>query len=362
MSRLQRLRRNLSLIWAITAKDVVDALKNKNALANLISTVFIMVVYAALPYLRGDVPLVIVYDQGDSALVEQMEESDSLRVYVRESGTDMEARVADMDEAALGLVLPPGLDVQIAAGGDIELEGYFAYWVTDEKADDTRLAAESAISALAGTPVRIDTEGNVVQATLQSTGRAVLMSLTVGVVVTMLGVTILPHLMIEERQTRTIDLLLVSPATIGQVVLGKALTGLFYCLIPVAALFVFYSTTIVHWGLAVLAVALGSLFTVGLGLLLGSVLKVKQQLVMWGFVLMIVLLLPLMLVVMSELLPEVVVAVLQWVPTTAMTRAVTVSGVWSATVWDVGRELVLLAGSAGAVLAAVVWVVRRSDR
>jgi ABC-2 type transport system permease protein len=362
MNALQKLRANLRLTWAITAKDVVDAVKNKNALANLVSTLFIMVLYAALPSLRGDTPLVIAYDLGDSALVEQMEESDSVRVYVGESRADMQAIVADMDEAALGLVLPPGLDSQVAAGEPVVLEGYLAYWVREGKAAETVAAVESAISALAGTPVRVDTEGNVVQAALESTGSAVLMSLSVGIVVTMLGVTILPHLMIEERETKTIDLLLVSPASIGEVVLGKALTGLFYCLIPVAALLAYYSTTIVHWGLAILAVVLGSLFTVGLGLLLGSILKVKQQLVLWGFVLMIVLMLPLMLVVISELLPEGLVEILRWVPTTALARAVTVSAVQSATIADVARELALLAGSAAAILAAVVWVVRRSDR
>jgi ABC-2 type transport system permease protein len=362
MNVVRKLRANARLIWAITAKDLVDAIKNKNALANMASTLFIMVLYAALPYLRAEAPLAIVYDVGDSTLVRKLEESEAARLYGADSSARMRAIVADMDEAALGLVLPRGLDDQIDAGEDVALEGYFAYWVTDEKADETRLAIESAIAAVTGAQVRIDTEGNVVQATLESTGTAVLMSLTVSIVVTMLGVTILPHLMIEERQTKTIDLLLVSPATIGQVVLGKALTGIFYCLVPVAALFIFYSTTIVHWGLAVLAVLLGALFTVGTGLLLGSVLKVKQQLVLWGFVLMMVLMLPLMLVVVSELLPDGLVTVLRWVPTTALARAVTVCAVESATISDVGRELALLTASAAAVLGAVVIVVRRSDR
>ena len=73
MNALQRLRSNLRLIWAITAKDVIDALKNKNALANLVSALFIMVVYSALPSLRGEAPMVIIYDRGDSAIVQALE-------------------------------------------------------------------------------------------------------------------------------------------------------------------------------------------------------------------------------------------------------------------------------------------------
>ena len=41
----------------------------------------------------------------------------------------------------------------------------------------------------------------------------------------MTALVLVPYLMLEEKQTRPMDTLLVSPATAGQVVLGKALAG-----------------------------------------------------------------------------------------------------------------------------------------
>ena len=42
---------------------------------------------------------------------------------------------------------------------------------------------------------------------------------------------LIPYLMLEEKQTKTLDALLTSPASPGQVVLGKALAGFFYILV-----------------------------------------------------------------------------------------------------------------------------------
>jgi len=362
MNAPQRLRANLRVIWAITAKDVTDALKNKNALANLIGVAFMMVMYMALPSIRGEAPPLAVYDAGGSALLEELEDSDDVRWYLRESAEDVEYLVADWNEPMLGLLVPADFDERVEAGEEVTLQGYFAFWVAEEKAQGATSYAEEQIAAVAGHSVRIEIEGNVVQTTPDTDGRPLLVSLTVGMVVAMLGITILPHLMIEEKLTKTIDLLLVSPASMSQVVIGKALSGLFYALTAVAVIFAFNMTLIVHWGLTILAAILGSLLCVGLGLLLGSLLKMRQQLVLWGFLILMVLMLPMFLVTMRGLVPDNVIAVLRWIPMPAMGRVLRASFAESATLWDVGAELAVLAVSVALVLAAVVWVVRRSDR
>ena len=98
-------------------------------------------------------------------------------------------------------------------------------------------------------------------------------------------------------------------------VAGKALAGVFYCLVTAAAVFAFNAALIVHWGLAILAAIFGSLFTVSLGLLLGSIFENKQQMTLWGFLLLNVMLVPAFLSIMTDLLPRAVTDLIRWVPT-----------------------------------------------
>jgi ABC-type Na+ efflux pump permease subunit len=78
----------------------------------------------------------------------------------------------------------------------------------------------------------------------------------------MIGVILVPHLMLEEKQNRTLEVLAVSPASAGQIVTAKALAGLFYCYLGGIIALLVNRMLVVHWGLAILTVLLGSLFTV----------------------------------------------------------------------------------------------------
>ena len=84
---------------------------------------------------------------------------------------------------------------------------------------------------------------------------------------------LIPHLMLEEKQTKTLDALLTSPASPGQVVLGKALAGFFYILVIGGLALALFSLYIVHWGLALAAFLGYALLAIGLGLAVGSFIK-----------------------------------------------------------------------------------------
>ncbi len=98
---------------------------------------------------------------------------------------------------------------------------------------------------------------------------------------------VIPHLMLEERQTKTMDALLTSPASPGQVVLGKALAGFFYILIIGGLALVLFSAFIVNWPMALVAFLGYALFAIGLGLLVGSFITSSKQIGIWMLVLML---------------------------------------------------------------------------
>ena len=114
--------------------------------------------------------------------------------------------------------------------------------------------------------------------------------------------------------------------------------------------------------MAILIAVAGSLFTVALGLLLGTIVELAQQLTLWGFVVLSALLLPPFMTIMSDILPDWVSTAIHWIPTVVLVDIFQMSCAKSAPLAEYGPGLALVIGSAVLILAAVTWYVRRSDR
>jgi hypothetical protein len=355
---------NLRVVFAIAGKDVVDAIKNKSILSQLFTLAFIIVLYKFLPsFENGDgLPQLALYDAGSSRLMADMEDSAAFDLVMMDSQTDMEAYVEDRDTVVLGLVLPTYFDSWLDSGEGIDLEGYVVHWASDSEVTETRTYFERTLSDLAGAPIQIRTDGNIVFSKPDSRGLAFLTSLSAVLVIVIAGVFIVPLLMLEEKQSKTLDALLVSPANPGLIVLGKASSGSIYCLIAAGAALALNHTLVTQWGLAILTAFCGVFFSVSLGLLLGSIFEVRQQLTLWGFVLINVFCIPLFLSLMEDILPAGVMRVVQWMPTVGLMKLFRVSFSNRAPMSILGPELALVLGSTGIILTAVIWVMRRSDR
>jgi hypothetical protein len=139
------------------------------------------------------------------------------------------------------------------------------------------------------------------------------------------------------------DSLLVSPATYSEVVVGKALAGSFYCLAALTVMFAFSFALINLWWLALLAAVCGALFTVALGLLMGTLFDNAASLNLWLGVVMMILLVPVFLEgTMGSNFPEFMRTIIPWIPSVA--------------------HLGIVVAAAVLILALVVWRVRQSDR
>jgi hypothetical protein len=133
------------------------------------------------------------------------------------------------------------------------------------------------------------------------------------VAVVVVGMSFVPYLIAEERETRTLQVLLVSPASIGQVVAGKALAGGGV----VIALNYLY---VVHWEVVLASILCGTALAVALGLLLGILFGLPQHTSAVSALLVRVLIAATFLVDMASL-----PAPLRWVPTVAMAHALRLS-------------------------------------
>lgn len=358
-------RESARILWAITAKDLIEALKNKNTVFLIIFGILMLVFYREYPALisRDEPPNVLVYDAGNSALVAYMENSQAFKAYTDyPSEARMKELLANGDVPELGLVIPAEFDQTVEAGGEPVLQGYVMNWVDEKDAAQLQSLVGEEISQLVGVQVDIHTQGNVVYPQPTSGGLGVSAGFGFVYIITMIGLVMIPHLMLEEKRSHTIEALLVSPASEGQVVMAKALTGLFYCLVGAGIALMVFNNLVLHWWLAVLAVAFGSLFTVSMGLLLGTGIENRGQLTLLAWVFIIPLFLPVFLSLMDDLLPATLIQVFRIIPTVVMFNLLRTSFSGAIPLGASLLKLTWIAVSASGFLLIVAWLVRRRDR
>ena len=311
------------VILAITLKDSMDAVRNRTLLSILVGVLLVVALFRALPAFQDEgKPALAVVDPGRSGVVDRWAESGQFELHRTASRQELEDFLGGEETAALGLLLPPDLDQQVQSETPLVLEGYVDHWVSDSDADALRATTEAQLSALTGRPVRIEVSNDAVFTHPRGL-RPVTTSFLMVYALVVVGLMIAPNLIVEEKELKTMEVLLISPAGAGQIVLAKALTGLLYCLLAAGLVLAASAPTVVHWDIALLAALCGALFTVSLGLLLGVILNARQLLIVWSTVLMIPLFLP---VITSEILadlqaPALVVQAIALVPTVPVAEA-----------------------------------------
>jgi ABC-2 type transport system permease protein len=352
------------IIWALFAKDALEALKNKNTIAVIISSLFMVFFYTVFPALaERDEPLaLLVYDGGNSSLLPLLEDSRNLRVYSYPSEEQMKQILANGEVPELGLVIPADFDQVIQAGETPRLQGHVLRWVSDTDAEALRSIAETEISAVAARNVPVELASGRVDLLPESRGLGESASFGLAYALIMIGVILVPHLMLEEKQNRTLEVLSLSPASAGHIVAGKALAGIFYCSLGGIIALAVNHTLVVHWWLAILTALIGSLFTVSLGLWLGIKIDSRAQLSMWSWVILLPLIMPIIFSLLEGLIPAVWVRIFSLVPSSVILQ---LSKTSFANPIPIGLTLLRLAWvvvASGAVLAGVAWLLRLRDR
>jgi ABC-2 type transport system permease protein len=356
---------SLRIVWAITAKDIMDASKNKTMIAIVLGVAFLMLSSQALPLLLklSAKPTVVIYDAGRSKLLAGLKDSSDLRLRGAASQEQLEERLGEASGVELGLAIPPDFDQMVGAGDPVELPGFFAHHVGSDDAAETKAFFEEKFAELVGQPVQILTKGNTVYPVPGAGGQPFTIAVTLVLVITTICGSIVPYLMLEEKETHTLDALLVSPASIGQVVTGKALAGTFYGLVAAAVAFGFNWSMVAHWDLAILVSVCAILFAVAGGLLMGSLFDNPQSVGLWFGGVLVVLMMPMFLVEMlSSNAPQVVRSIVPYIPTILLFETLRTSFSHTIPWGEVLIDLGIVLAYAVVLLGLVAWRMRRSDR
>ncbi len=361
----KKLTDGLYIVWTIASKDIVDSLRNKLIISLILGMGFMLLMpkVMELMLVPPETP-VLVYDPGESRLVAELENSDQYQVRRVRSLTEVEQVIGSTGfglGVEFGLAVPDDFDQVLEAGGQPELDGYVA-WANRMKASQLKADFEEQIEELMGQPVRINVEGNIVYPPSDSGLWLLMVTITPVTVILMMGIQLVPTLLFEEKQTKTMEALLVSPASISQVVVGKALAGLFYVLVSAGVVFAINWAGVVHWEVVLLFVLGIGVFGVGVGLVLGSFFERQQDVVGLTMLLLVVFIGALFVNMLGMDIPAVVQAMLPWVPSVALAEIIQFVFLenvpWGQVLVNLGSVL----GVALLLYGIVVWKVRRSDR
>lgn len=355
---------NFRVAAAITRKDIVDAIRNRYLLTALFTPLFVALMFRVL--LPGDSPrnllAVVVHDSGNSALVAELRNIPQMNVIPAGSADAVSSEI-EKRKATGGLVVPSNFDADVAAGKQPELTVY----VNNRKGVFEQTAFRRLLNQQVRLLVKRPEPANLVwididkETSEQSRGGLglgqMLLPLLLIMTLGMVGAMVVPLLLVEEKEKRTLDFLLVSPANLKEIVAGKALTGVAYTLLIAGLLLAINRQLVGNWLLTFVSILLGLVFVVAVGVFMGSLLNTTMQVNTWASSVLIVLLAPSF---PSLALPAAVETVMRMIPTYYLAEALKLSlaGSASSRIW--GHLAVVLVSSVIAFSAAV-WALRRGN-
>lgn len=290
---------NLNIVSAITRKDLIDAIRHRYLLTALVTPLFVALLFRVLlpAGQNSNLLTVVVHDAGGSGFVAELRKTPQVGV-VEVPAADATISEVQKRKAIAGLVLPSGFDANLAAGKQPELTVYINNEKTVFEQAAFRRLLDHLVRSFAKQPdparltwIDIDKGANALTrggTSLEQILLPLLLVLTFG----MTGAFVVPLLIVEEKEKRTLDFLLHSPASLNEIIAGKALTGVVYTLLIAGLLLGINNKFIHNWPLTFLTVVLGLVFVVGVGLVLGGLLQNTMQVNTWASIVLIVLLAP----------------------------------------------------------------------
>lgn len=353
---------NLSVVSAITRKDLVDAIRHRYLLTALVTPLFVALLFRVLlPDVNNNKILtIVVHDAGGSGLVAELRKTPQIGV-IEASSADATASEVKNRNAIGGLVVPAGFDADLAASKQPELTVYVNNQKTVFEQAAFRRLLDQMVRSFAKQPeparlVWVDVDKGADDQKRGGTSLdQILLPLLLILTFGMTGAFVVPLLIVEEKEKRTLDFLLSSPASLSEIIAGKALTGVAYTLLIAGLLLGINRQFIKNWSLTSLTILLGLLFVVGVGLVIGSLLKNTMQVNTWASLVLILLLAP--------SFPSIGITAwfdkaMRFIPTYYLSEALKLSmaGTVSSQLW---MYLAVLLGCTFIVFFAAAWALHR---
>ena len=355
---------NWRSIGAIVRKDIRDAMLSLRIVAMLIMPLSMTGLYGfvfrdAVPSLR-----LVVYDPSGSLTARVLGGVPGLDVVAAPDAASVEALTSERS-AQVGLVFSPDFDRALRAGEEPPLTMIVNR--AQLGSDGVAQMALTAIQLQAPRSIGVDLTRRDINAAPQNAGllagslgfKGAFAILSMVLLLATLGVFMVPVSIIEEKETRTLDALMVAPVSYVDLIAAKAIAGLVYALLMDGVVLA-ANQAFVAANLAVLigVLGLGSLVVVMLGLLMGSLFNSMQSLNVWSTFAMIPFLGPLVLGFLPNAPLQNVSPLL---PSYHLVQGLRLALEPGADLSGLAQHLVVLAITAAVFSLGVLWLLRRRE-
>lgn len=243
------------IIWAIAAPLVIS-----------------LVVSLVFGTLFSEKPKLGIVDEGSSQLVAMSQELTS--VVTREYGTVPEIKQAVESGAVdMGIVLPEGFDGFVIQGEETELTAYI--WGESLAKQRTILLVTIAnlVRELAGQEAPVEIESITLGDEVGIPWNDRLLPLIVLVAVFFGGIFLPAASLINEKTKKTLEALVVTPTTLGDVFMAKGLLGIIFSLFMGIVILVLNQAFGAEPALLVLVLAFAAIMAAEIGLILGALMR-----------------------------------------------------------------------------------------
>jgi len=353
--------RNIRIVLAIAWKDILEGWKNKVIITAVITALFLVVFYTYLPDLtRGDeLPLMVIFDPYDYISFEDTTGIKDFNYRVEKIEQNFLYVLRDMETPVIGLLLEED-PLNPTANSPLILQGYYPYWMKSSQIEDIKSSAEMTLENLWEISIEFYDDIKIVYPVMENYafGKTFIASIGLLLQLTIMGLSMAPQLIVEEKDSQTLQAIVVSPATLGHFILGKTLAVLFYTMLTTAIGLIFVGPLIIHWGLTLAALFIGMLVIITPGILLGTLLENKQQIQIWVWVMFIPIMLPMFFSIV-RILPEGLMNVLDWWPTVALARLLRTGFTLNPPINTYKMEIIYLVSLTLILFGITLWVIKK---
>lgn len=346
-------------IWILLLKELRQGASSFFFIYSLVVPVVLSLLVALV---FGDIfaqtPRLGIYDaDGSSRLTAALVDHDSVDTTVFDSEEGLEAAV-ERGTVEVGLSLPAGFDQALQSGGDVNFTAY--RW--GEAGVRNLLLLESAVGRALTDALGVDLPVSVNAQQVGSANTAtwaqrllpmvLLMSILLG------GLLIPASSLIEEKQRRTLVALTVTPTSLLDVYLAKALAG-FLISALMGLVILLLNDAFGHQPLLlVTVVAMGAIMSSAIGILMGSLVQSIDALLGLIKALGILLFAPGLL----EIFPQVPAWISRLFPTYYMMNPLLEVSQNGAGLRDIAPDLAILAAMVGLLLLVLTRVIERQQQ
>ncbi len=349
------------VVAAIIAKDARLFLRDRFfVLITLLGLVFYVVIFWLLPNTVDEAVEIGVHQEGIPVF--SAATADSGLVVTAYPTTDaLRAAVIDGENGIVaGLDFPDDFAARIAAGDTVEVTQFVRSSTPNEVTTALSSLAREVVATLEGDPPPFDLLASDVvvlgpdragaQISLQERMRPLL-----AVFILVVEALALASLVASEIEQRTVQAILISPASVTDFLAAKSLFGTTLAFVETTVLLALIGAFGANTAPLLLTVLLGGILVTGVALMAGSLGKDFIEIVFWSIAFMI----PLMIPGFAALFPGSAAAWVKALPSYGLARSIVDLTTYGAGWADVAPYLLSLAAWCGVLFAAGALILRR---